>query len=948
MHPDEMKLTAYALGELEPAEECALAEHLHDCAACQQAVEATRKLGGVLSEQFAKEPLPERSVTLQLAVAHATTRTVKRPTPRIHRWAWISAASAAAAASVLVIASKDARQYARSKFGFVSNQVAQGPSAGKNLPSPYYGYTDDPNHTPLSLDELSVKRSPGDGVRKDVDSKSKFEFNKSVDGDRAATNRSDSMTRGLPAAGPQPAADASPQEPLPVAEFRRSTTAATSQPTKATLETGYGGQGQGSKATSLGRVEKPQLQGAAEASDLSVVPGAAAATAVDKLHPASPMPAAPPVGQVVTGNGFGGLGGMDGVMGRSEGQVRLGGLARNEPGLQLRDMQEKAKDVEHNTEAYNRIDDNPFREVHDHPLSTFSIDVDTASYSNVRRFLTSGSRPPKDAVRIEELLNYFAYDYSPPQDDKPFATACGSGRMPLEPGSPAGADCPEGPRNRPRTTAGQQPGLSARRFGLDAAGEQAAAGEAGHATAGPKAGRERSRGDRRLCRGFGAGAPLDHLRSEGIDPGVARAFAIRRLDQRRRRAFNWPTTWRDKNFIKGGTNRVILCTDGDFNVGITDQNSLTQLIEEKAASGVFLSVLGFGMGNLKDDDLETLADQRQRQLCLHRHEKEAKKVLVDQMSGTLVTIAKDVKIQIEFNPAQVAGYRLIGYENRILQAEDFNDDKKDAGDIGAGHTVTALYEIVPAGQTIGQPAVDPLKYQKPAQPRGGRGRRRQPRAVTLKLRYKEPDGQTSRLLEYPITDSNHRFAESSNDFRFAAAVAEFGMVLRDSPHKGNATLDSVLELAHEGKGPTAKAIGPSSFSWSAWPRGCPNSVCRSFSGFGPRGGVSAAWVCTFKDWGRHDSWRTNNAADNNSLGHHGPALAGGLYGLQSNHVGLCRQPGTAGLLRWSRDRRARSRPAGGVSCRGAGRVGGRVSRSIQSRPTGSRWDQARRRTGPHQ
>jgi Ca-activated chloride channel family protein len=244
---------------------------------------------------------------------------------------------------------------------------------------------------------------------------------------------------------------------------------------------------------------------------------------------------------------------------------------------------------------------------------------------------------------------------------------------------------------------------------------------------------------------------------------------------------------------------VILCTDGDFNVGVTNQGDLTRLIEEKAKGGVFLSVLGFGMGNLKDSTMEKLADKGNGNYAYIDTLMEAKKVLVEQMSGTLVTIAKDVKIQIEFNPAVVGSYRLIGYENRLLAKEDFNDDKKDAGEIGAGHAVTALYEIVPAGQKAPETKpVDELKYQKPAAP--PRDADLNDEMLTLKLRYKQPDGDKSTLMEVPVKDEDTTFAKSSGDFKFASAVAAFGMILRDSPHKGTSNYAAVLEWAEDGLG----------------------------------------------------------------------------------------------------------------------------------------------------
>jgi Ca-activated chloride channel family protein len=252
------------------------------------------------------------------------------------------------------------------------------------------------------------------------------------------------------------------------------------------------------------------------------------------------------------------------------------------------------------------------------------------------------------------------------------------------------------------------------------------------------------------------------------------------------------------HFIKGGTNRVILCTDGDFNVGTTSPGELEQLAEEKAKSNVFLTVLGFGMGNHNDALLEKLADKGNGNYGYIDTEEEARKLLVDQIGGTLVTIAKDVKIQVEFNPQQVAAFRLIGYENRMLRAEDFNDDTKDAGEIGAGHTVTALYEVVPAGKSVPTPPVDPLRYQQKTEPADAATRGE---LLTVKLRYKQPDGHESKApLIFPVTDADRAFGQASADFKFAAAVASFGMLLRDSTYKGATSYDAVLEIAQQGLG----------------------------------------------------------------------------------------------------------------------------------------------------
>jgi Ca-activated chloride channel family protein len=245
-----------------------------------------------------------------------------------------------------------------------------------------------------------------------------------------------------------------------------------------------------------------------------------------------------------------------------------------------------------------------------------------------------------------------------------------------------------------------------------------------------------------------------------------------------------------QNFIKNGTNRVILATDGDFNVGVTGQGELIRLIGAKAKSGVFLSVLGFGMGNIKDGSLEQLADKGNGHYAYIDSPREAYKVLVEEMGSTLVTIAKDVKIQVEFNPAKVGAYRLIGYENRIMAHQDFNDDTKDAGEVGAGHHVTALYEIVPPGQEAGDSKIDPLKYTKTSTSGSGSNE-----SFTVKLRYKRPDGDTSRKIEIGVADHGRSFADASDDLKFACAVAGFGMLLRDSPYKGSLSYAGIIEMA---------------------------------------------------------------------------------------------------------------------------------------------------------
>ncbi|MFA6562031.1 MAG: von Willebrand factor type A domain-containing protein [Verrucomicrobiia bacterium] len=452
------------------------------------------------------------------------------------------------------------------------------------------------------------------------------------------------------------------------------------------------------------------------------------------------------------------------------------------------------------TESYAYHADNPFLAVAEQPLSTFSIDVDTASYANVRRFLMQGSVPPRDAVRIEEMINYFTYDYVKPKGGEPFSVNIEAAGCPWNAGHRL---VRIGLKGREVSAAKRPPCNLV--FLLDVSGSMADANKLSLIKPAMRMLVEQlTENDRVGIVVYNQSARVV-LSSTSGDRKQEIIDAIESLQANGstnggdgiRLAYDMAT----RHFVERGVNRVILCTDGDFNVGTTELAELTRLIEQKRQSGVFLSVLGFGAGNLKDATLERLADKGNGHYTYIDTFFEARKVLVEQMNATLVTIAKDVKIQVEFNPAKVAGYRLIGYEDRLLAKEDFNNDHKDAGEIGAGHTVTALYEIVPAGQPLPVPAVDPLKYQpapKPAAPAAG-----SEELLTVKLRYKQPDGDKSALIEETLTDGGKSYGAASRDFKFAAAVAAFGMVLRDSPHKGNATLAGVLELAEESRGPDA-------------------------------------------------------------------------------------------------------------------------------------------------
>ena len=450
-----------------------------------------------------------------------------------------------------------------------------------------------------------------------------------------------------------------------------------------------------------------------------------------------------------------------------------------------------------NTEAYDAVRENAFLDAKANPLSTFSIDVDTASYTNVRRFLNSDQLPPAGAVRIEELINYFPYSYPQPDAEAPFSVSVETARPPWAPEHELVRIGIKGreldARNRPASnlvflvdvSGSMQPENKlpllkrSLRALVENLGEEDLVAVAVYAGSSglvlpPTPGSDKKR----------ILAAIDRLGAGGSTNG---AQGIRLAYETAR-----------EHFLKEGNNRVILCTDGDFNVGATSQSSLVKLIEKERASGVFLSVLGFGDGNLKDSTMEKLADKGNGNYAYIDSFSEGRKVLVEEMGGTLFTIAKDVKIQVEFNPSRVAGYRLIGYENRLLAKEDFNNDKKDAGEIGAGHAVTALYEVVPAGKSLpGENSVDPLKYQNPPPQEGVAS----DDLLTLKLRYKAPDGDTSKLIESPLkADEPKDFDRASPDFQFAAAVAAFGMKLRGTPSSDDIAWKDIQSAAKRSLG----------------------------------------------------------------------------------------------------------------------------------------------------
>lgn len=450
------------------------------------------------------------------------------------------------------------------------------------------------------------------------------------------------------------------------------------------------------------------------------------------------------------------------------------------------------------SESYDPIVESDFRSTSDHPLSTFAADVDTASYANTRRFLRQGRLPPADAVRVEELINYFDYERVPTDGEHPLSVAVEIAECPWQPahrlarislfaeaverGESAGSNLVflldvSGSMSMPNklpllqqafTLLAQQLGASDR---VAIVVYAAASGLVLPSTPGDR--------QREILQA------LDRLQAGGSTAGAAGlrlAYDVAR-----------------ENFIEGGVNRVILATDGDFNVGPTSHSELISMIKADADRGIFLSIFGFGMDNLKDDRLETLSGEGNGTYGYIDTIEEARKQFVDGIDGTLVTVAKDVKIQVEFNPTTVAAYRLVGYENRLMSKEQFDDDAKDAGEVGSGHSVTALYELIPPDAAVGStagPSVD-LRYQRAATLSEAAA---SDETLTLRVRYKEPEGSESRLFTMSAVDDGATAMSASDDFRFAASVAAFGMLLRGSEQVTNFDCTQMIGLAEAGRG----------------------------------------------------------------------------------------------------------------------------------------------------
>lgn len=450
-----------------------------------------------------------------------------------------------------------------------------------------------------------------------------------------------------------------------------------------------------------------------------------------------------------------------------------------------------------NTEGYSTIHENAFLQATKNPLSTFSIDVDVASYANMRRFLNNGQKPPVDAIRIEEMINYFNYKYPQPKGDDPFSV------------NTEIATCPWnedhrlvhiGLQGQKIPTDNLPPSNLV--FLVDVSGSMQNMNKLPLLKSAFKMLVAEMRDEDRVAIVVYAGA------AGLVLPSTAGSDKKKIMDALDKLAAGGSTAGGAgiklayevalENFKKDGNNRIILATDGDFNIGASSNAEMERLIENKRGQGVFLTVVGFGMGNYKDDKMEILADKGNGNYAYIDNLQEAKKVFVTEFGGTLFTIAKDVKLQIEFNPSKVQAYRLIGYENRKLKNEDFNDDKKDAGELGSGHTVTALYEVIPVGvESEFVKSIDPLKYQKNEVEEIAHNTKE---LMTLKLRYKAPDGIKSKLITKVVNDKKQKWANTSDNFRWSAAVAEFGMLLKESEFSQKSDIASVIQLAKGAKG----------------------------------------------------------------------------------------------------------------------------------------------------
>ena len=765
INPNDPKWTAYVLGELDKAESEAVERLLESSEEARALVEDLRTASVALAEALDEAPVELLTPAQRASVRQAADS----QTPRWFavlpmRWALglASAAVIAIAVSVVVRMPEPASQIAR---------VAERPadSAASNQPA-------------LGGDSSTVQPQVVSGPPRQASVPAAGKSTQAAQASGSASAPTRNIVPEAVAAAPTESITVVGQAPVVDAQSARQAVVVTGESPggragrtldNLTLVTpgGAGGRGGGGVAGGRGGGVAVGIAGGVEAG----IPGRVAGGVPGGVVAGIPGGVvAPPVLGAVPAGASGGV---------SDSVTRIRPSTTNE--------------------SYARTDENAFVRASQEPLATFAIDVDTASFSNIRRFLNQNQMPPRDAVRIEELINYFTYDYPNPSAGRPIAASMAVTGAPwnsrnrlvrigvkareIDRGRRPASNLVflidvSGSMNTPQKLPLVKSGL---KLMVDQLGENDTVSIVVYASATGLV-LPPTRGDRKDV----ISRALDDLQAGGSTnggAGIQLAYAQAMA-----------------NFIRGGVNRVILMTDGDFNVGITSQGDLTRLIEDRAKSGVFLSVLGFGMGNLKDSTMERLADMGNGHYAYIDTLSEARKVLVEEMSGTLVTVAKDVKIQVDFNPAKVEAYRLIGYENRLLRAEDFNNDLKDAGDMGAGHTVTALFEVVPRGGSVPGPSIDPSVFQpapRSAPPTTSTNNANSNDLLVLRVRYKLPDAADSTRMDVPLADREVAFQRAEPDVRFAAAVAAFGMILKDSPYKGNATLEWVLDTASGSAGP---------------------------------------------------------------------------------------------------------------------------------------------------
>jgi Ca-activated chloride channel family protein len=817
--PEDPRLSAYAFGELDTAERTEVEALLARDADARRFVDELRATASELERELAAEPKLELSVQQRATIAAEAigSRPILSLGRARLRWYGGLAAAAGIAAAALV------------GYRLMRDEPGSMPFTHSldGQESWLAGGTPAPAESPAVPNNLLAKNEPSNRAAARLAAKASISAAPIRQGELEnvrqnlgdAVSSLDSLEEKLGAVQ----SGSTPSAGLIYDDGQKKDLSELSNDEIARLRSlGYAGGNDSELSTAIGvSVQARGSKGTNHGPGNSVPPGSGGNGASLSSRGAT-MPVAPATGGVPTGDSAGGTLTTDMLYAANAPAGSAGELAAGRPlrpgfnslttgaddffarrfdldAKQAGETYSKRKEGgEFNTESYDSIAENPFKLAKDDPLSTFSIDVDTASYSNVRRMLVQENRlPSPGAVRIEEMLNYFRYAYPAPDGPEPFSVTTEVGSAPWSPNHRLvriglrGRDIPVADRKQNNLV-----------FLLDVSGSMDEPSKLPLVQRSLRLLVEQLDERDRVAIVVYAGSEglalpstscmskatilnaVDLLKAGGSTnggAGIKLAYKVAR-----------------ENLLKDGTNRVVLCTDGDFNVGVSSDDELVRLVEEERKSGVFLSVLGFGSGNLKDSKMEKLADKGNGNYAYVDTLAEARKVLVAEMGGTLIPIAKDVKLQLEFNPSYVQAWRLVGYENRVLAHQDFKDDTKDAGELGAGTCVTALYEIVPTGVPFEAPSVDPLRYQQPLVPTitGASGE-----LLYLKLRYKQPNSDTSTELSYTAVDKHLSVQETSVDFKFAASVAGFGMLLRKSQFLGAGfDIGNVQRLALEGLG----------------------------------------------------------------------------------------------------------------------------------------------------